>query len=167
MSKVKKIIGGLLEGGVEVVKDSARQLADTVSPVKIIEQAIGQPKSEGSEVTQYLKDLSGSLSEEEIEKKKKELGEKEQQELEEARKSIQSAVPEHMRLRKEKKEPSIYEQNVQEEERKKALAVEAQKKQQAQSSFPPSGKKQRGSLFAKKKRPKTADFERSKNIKIG
>ena len=167
MSKVKKIIGGLLEGGIEIVKDSARQLAGAVSPVKIIEQVVSQPKTEDGEVTKYLKDLSGNLSEGDIEKKKKELEEKKQQELEEARKSIQSAIPAHMRPRPEPKEPSIYEQNVQDEERKKALAVEAQKKQQAQSSFPPSGKQQRGSLFAKKKRPKTADFEKSKNIKIG
>ena len=166
MSKAKKVIRGLLEGGAEVITDSARQLAGIASPPKLLEHVLGQPKSKKNEVTEYIQNLSGK-SPEEIKKKEKELEEKQQKELEDVRKELkQTTTPVHMRTRK-RKEPSIYEKGIEEEERKKALAVETQKKQKAQSAFPPSGKQQRGSFLAKKKRPKAADFEVGKNIKIG
>ena len=147
MSKIKKVI----HGGFEIIKDSARQLAKTVSPDEMAKQALGQQKSEFS---QFLKDLSPDTTPEQLENKKQELAAEDQKKLEEERKKLQlNYVPEHMKLPPKPKEPRPYEAAIQGEERKKAAAVEAQKK-----SLPmiitPTSKQSRGMLFAKKKQPK-------------
>ena len=162
MPKVKSII----TGGFEVIKDSAKQLAGAVSPGKLVEQAIG-PKTQSSEFSDYLKKLGPDVSPEELEKKKKELGQADQKRLEEERKKLQAVttMPAHMRLPEKQKEPRPYEAALQEEERKKAQAVEMQKKQ-PQPVSAPAGKQPRGMLGARK-RPKASDFEAGKNIKIG
>lgn len=161
MSKVKSII----TGGFEAIKDSAKQLTDTVSPGKLIEQAIG-PKSKGDEFSEYLKNQGPDLSPEELEKKKKELSESDQQSLEDERKKLQIATtPAHMRLSEKQKELRPYDANIQEEEKKKAQVVGAQKKQ-PQPLVNPVSKQTRGMLGAIR-RPKSSDFEVGKNIKIG
>lgn len=144
-SKVKKIISS----GFEVLRDSAKQLADTVAPGVLIEQALGKPG--GSEVTDYLQKIGDpELKGEKLQEKQRELKEKEQKELEEARKLLQAAVPAHMKL--PPKPPGLrpYEVTIQEEEQKKAQAIEAAKKN-LQPLAMPSSKQARGMLFAKKK----------------
>lgn len=143
MSKVKKVI----TGGLEFVKDSAKQLAQTVSPDALARQALGQPPK--SEVTDYLRNLGKDLTPEELEKKKKELESDEQKKLEEARKTIKSATPAHMRLPQKPTAPKPYEA-IAAEEKKKAKEVEAMKKQ-PQPLFTPAGKQPRGMLFGKRK----------------
>ena len=73
MSKIKKII----RGGFEFIRDSGKQIAETVSPGSLIESAMS-PKSKETkdEVTEYLQKLSPDMSKEELEKKKKDLSEK-------------------------------------------------------------------------------------------
>lgn len=161
MSVAKKII----TGGFEIVKDSAKQLADTVSPGKLIEQAIGS-KPQGNEFADYLKGLGPNLSPQELEKKKKEHSESDQQKLEEERKKLQVAptIPAHMRLPEKPKELRPYDAKNQEDEGKKAQIVEAQRKNQPLAD--PKSKQSRGMLGARR-RPKSADFEAGKNIKIG
>ena len=169
MSKVKKIITGIIEGGAEAVKDSAKQIAETVSPVKMLEQALGitPPTSLGEdEFAKYLKNLGGDLTPQEMEKKRAEFAAREDSEMDEARKVIKSALPDHLKPPPGPPKPSVYDQLKQEEEQKKALAVEAQKKQK-QPIAAPSGKQARGSLFAKKKRKASSDIEMGKNIKVG
>ncbi len=165
---IKGAIKGIFEGGVEMVKDSAKQVADTVSPIKILEGALGGKKSPPkNEFTEYLKNCGPDLTPEQIEEKKKEFGNRDEEAMEEARKKLQAAIPDHMKLPLKQKELSPYEQAIQDEERKKAAAIEMQKKQQAQAVPAPSGKQARGSLFAKKKRPQSNAFEQSKNTKVG
>ncbi len=121
-SKVKKIISG----GFEIIKDSARQLGKTVSPDELLKQALGQQKSEFSD---FLSHSGPELSREELEKRKKDLSEEEQEKLQQARKIIQAAIPPHLRPRPVKERLSPYEEKLkEEEEQKKAMAVEAKKK---------------------------------------
>lgn len=167
MSKVKKIITSIIEGGAEAVKDSAKQIAGTVSPVKMLEQALGTaPSAQEDEFVKYLKNLGGDLTAEEMEKKRAEFAAREDSEMDAARKVIKSALPDHLKPPSGPPKPSVFDQMKQEEEQKKALAVEAQKKQK-QPIAAPSGKQARGSLFAKKKRKAAADIELGKNIKVG
>ena len=167
MSKVKKIITGIIEGGAEAVKDSAKQIAETVSPVKMLEQALGTaPPAQEDEFAKYLKNLGGELTPQEMEKKRAEFAARENSEMDEARKVIKSALPDHLKPPPGPPKPSVYDQLNQEEEQKKALAVEAQRKQK-HSIAAPAGKQARGSLFAKKKRRASSDFEIGKNIKVG
>lgn len=168
MSKAKKIISGLIKGGFEFTKDSAKQIADTVAPGKLLEQAVSGVPQRKDEFSEYLKNLGPNLSEEEIAKKRKEFEERDQKELEEERKKLWATVPPHMRLPEKPKSLSPYEQAIQEEEKKKAMAVEAQKKQQQQQPLAaPAGKQPRGMLFAKK-RPATKGFEGlQKDTKVG
>lgn len=144
MIKVKKII----TGGLEFVKDSAKQLAQTVSPDALVKQALGQQTS--SEFTDYLKGLGPDLSPEEMEKKKKEYADDEQRKMEEARSMIKAAIPDHMRLVQKPQEPGPHEAAIQEEERKKAQRVEALKKSPQPLSMPTS-KQARGMLGGKRK----------------
>lgn len=167
MSKVKKIITSIIEGGAEAVKDSAKQIAGTVSPLKMLEQALGTvPPSQEDEFVKYLKNLGGDLTPQEMEKKRAEFAAREDSEMDAARKVIKSALPDHLKPPPGPPKPSVFDQMKQEEEQKKALAVEAQKKQK-QPIAAPSGKQARGSLFAKKKRKAATDIEMGKNIKVG
>lgn len=160
MSKVKKII----TGGLEFVKDSARQLAQTVNPDTLARQALGQqPKSEFSE---YLKNLGPDLTPEEMEKKKQEYSDSEQKKLEEARNTIKAALPDHMKLSQKPSTPTPYEANIQEEERKKAQQVEAMKKN-PQPLPMPSSKQARGMLFGKKKSVNKGFEGMQKDTKVG
>lgn len=159
MIKVKKII----TEGLEVVKDSARQLAKTVSPGELAKQALGQQKNEFSD---YLKNLSPDLSKEELEKKKKELSDEEKKKLEEARDTIKAAIPDHMRPIPKPPELRSFEKAKQEEEQKKAAQVEAMKKQ-SPPVITPAGKQQRGSLFAKKKGAAKGFEGLQKDTKVG
>jgi len=161
MSKLKKVI---TEGLVEIVKDSAQQLAKTVSPEELLKQAAGR---QTSEFTDYLKNLGSNLTPEELEKKKKELSEEEKKKMEDAKKVIQAAIPAHLRPGPKPAEPRPYEASIQEEERKKAMQVEMQKKQAQATVQAPQGKQQRGSLFARKKKT-TKGFEGLvKDAKVG
>jgi len=160
----KKIITEMLEGVGEFVKDSAKQAAETIDPIKIIDQAAGVNRRE-DELTKYLKDLGGNLTAEELEKKKKEFEEKAAREKKEAEKVIKAAIPAHLRPTVDR-EPSIFDRNKQEEEIKKADELQAQKKQQMESVAVPSGQ-QKGILAGKRRKPVSSDFERQKNVKIG
>lgn len=166
MTTAKKIIKNIIEGGLEFVKDSGKQIGETVSPEKMLDSVLG-PKETTDEFTKYLQSLGGELTPEQIEQKKKEFEENKIKEMEEARKVLKGSVPPHMKPSPQPRQPSPYEEVVQEGERKKAILLETQQKQRQQQVFTPAGKQQRGSLFARKKRPKTADFEAGKNIKIG
>ena len=148
MSKTKRIIKGILEGGLEVVKDSAKQVASTVSPTALLESAIGPKK--GSEVTQYLQNLSDpNLSPEQLKENAAQIAKKDEKELEKTR-ALLTTTPAHMKVAPTAPSMSAYEATVAEMEQKKALAVEMQKKQQSQSATAPKGKV-RGNLFGKKK----------------
>lgn len=160
MQKIKKII----TGGLEFVKDSAKQLAQTVSPDALARQALGQqPKNEFSE---YLKNLGKDLSPEELEKKKQEFSTDEQKKMAEARKTLQAAIPAHMRPPQQQQKLRPHEAAIQEEERKKAMQAEAQKK----SSPPvisPTSKQSRGMLFGKKKSANKGFEGLQKDTKVG
>lgn len=148
MSKTKRIIKGILEGGLEVVKDSAKQVASTVSPTALLESAFGAKK--GNEVTQYLQNLSDpNLSPQQLKEKAVQMAEKDEKELEKAR-ALLTTIPTHMKVAPNAPAMSAYETTIAEMEQKKAIAVEMQKKQQAQSAVAPKGKV-RGNLFGKKK----------------
>lgn len=164
MSKAKKIIGGLLEGTGELVKETAEKVAETVGPTKLVESAVG-PKKSGSELGEYLESLSGNLSAEELEKKKREYEEQQKEEIEKSQKVIKEALPAHLKPPSSEKKPSVYEENIAEEEKKKAQEVETLKKK-PKPLIVPAGQ-QKGILGGRKKRPKTADLEIGRDIKIG
>lgn len=164
MTKVKKIIGDIMEGGAELLKDSAKQIGETVSPVKMLEQAIGQKPLQDDEFTKYLKTLGGELTAEQIEEKKKEFEAKGQGEMEEARKVLHQALPDHLKPRSKIQKLNTFEEAKQEEERKKAMQIEAQKKQPKTIALPQG--KVTGVLGGRKKH-KASDFEMGKNIKVG
>ena len=165
MAAGKKIIRSIIEGGAEFVKESAGQMAETVDPVKLIEQTTGT-HSASHEFSDYLKNLVGNLSESEIEKKRQEFEKEQKTVLEEAEKVIKSALPAHLKPAVPAKKPSVYEQNIRDEEMKKAKAVEAQK-QQKKAIVVPTGIR-RGILGGlKRKKPRSTDLEVGKNIKTG
>lgn len=170
MSKTKQVIKNIITGGFEVVKDSAKQLGKTVSPAGFIEQALGTksgpPAGEaGDEFTDYLKNLGDpNLTGANLEKKKKEVSEKEEEEKKKLRTFLQ-ATPPHMRPREKQAAPRPHEEVVQEEERKKAMQIE-QMKSQPQPLMQPSVKQPQG-MSGARRRPKSADFEAGKNIKVG
>lgn len=145
-SKLKKII----TGGLEVIKDSAKQIAGTVSPGVLLEQALGSKSQRNDEFAQYLKGLGPNLTKEELEQKKKEFEQGDKNKLDATRKFLQAAIPPHMRLSPKPSELRPYEAMIRDEERKKAMSVEAQKKQ-PQPLSTPTGKQPRGMLFGRKK----------------
>lgn len=148
-NKVKKAISSIITGGFEAVKDSAKQIADTIGPDKLLEQAIGVKKS-GNEMAEYLKNVGDpTLTGDKLKQKENEFKTEDEKKLEAARKML-SAIPAHMRLPQKQSQPGAYEQTVQEEERKKAQAVEMQKRQ-SQAMAMPTSKQARGMLFGKKK----------------
>lgn len=160
MSIIKKVI----TEGLEVVRDSAKQLAQTVSPDAFVKQALGQqPKNEFSE---YLKNLGKDLSPQELEKKKQEFSTDEQKKMDEARKTITAAMPSHMRLPQKQQELRSQEVVVQDEERKKAMQVEAQKKN-SQALAMPTSKQARGMLGGKKRSANKGFEGLQKDTKVG
>ncbi len=164
-SKVKKVISTVLTGGFEVVKDSAKQIADTIGPDKLLEQAMGTKKS-GNEMSDYLKNIGDpSLTGDKLKQTEDQFKTEDEKKLEEARKML-STVPAHMRLPQKQEQPRAYEQTVQEEERKKAQAVEAQKRQ-SQSMAMPTSKQSRGMLGGKKKSANKGFEGLSKDSKAG
>lgn len=157
MSKTKQVIKNIFSGGFEGVVDSAKQVGRTVSPAAFLTQAVGTQK--GSEFTEYLKNVGDpNLTGAELEKKKKELSEKEEEEKKKLRTFLQ-ATPPHMRPREKPAAVRPYEATIQDQERKKAL-------QHPQPLMQPRGKQPQG-MWRAQKRPKAADFEAGKNIKIG
>lgn len=166
--KAKKIITGLLEGSVEAIKDSAKQITETVAPGALLEQAIGTGQPKKDEFSEYLKKLGPELTPEELEKKKQEFSQKDLKEKQEAQKILSAATtPTHMRLPQKSPGQSVYDQNMKELEEKKALQVEMQQKQNQQVIPVMSQKAAPGGLFSKKRRPKSSDLEAGKNIKVG
>lgn len=164
---MKKVISNIIEGAGELLKDSAKQVAETVDPVKMMENALGIKKNNppaGGEFSDYLKNLGGNLSESDLEKKKKEFEVGKAKEMEEAQKIIRQSLPDHLKPRISAGEPSIFEKKGQEEEMKKAQMVEAQKKQPKNISAP-MGKVT--GILGKRRKPQSSGFESSKNIKIG
>lgn len=158
MSIVKNIGKKIIEGSVEVVKEGAKELGGTVTPERVIGQITGGRRNE---VGEYLKKLDPNLSKKDIE----EMQRSEAEELKKTREVLTSAVPEHMRLPPKPKEPRPHERNLQERQEKERELQEAQKRQEA-LSLPLIVGKQRGKLGVAK-RPRTTDFERGKNIKVG
>ena len=148
-SKLKKII----TGSIEAAKDSARQVASTVSPGKLIEQAIGSKSLQSEdEFSKYLKNLGPNLSKEQLKKKEEELGASDQKELEETRKVLRQTTPKHMMLPQTPTAARPYEVLLQEEEQKKAQAVEA-RKQQPRPLATPTSKPIQGKLGPQKRTP--------------
>ena len=66
MGIAKKVI----KGSLEIVKESAKQLVDTLSPTALLEQALGSKPKREDEFAKYLKGLGGDLSKEQIEQKR-------------------------------------------------------------------------------------------------
>ncbi len=161
MSKLKKIISV----GFEAVKDSAKQIADTVGPDKLLEQAMGVQKS-GNEMADYLKNIGDpTLTGDNLKKKEEELKTDDEKKLEEARKMLTS-VPAHMRPTQKQEQPRAYEQTVQEEERKKAQVIEMQKRQ-SQAMAMPTSKQARGMLFGRKRQTSKGFEGLVKDSKVG
>ena len=76
---MKQVIKNIITGGFEAAKDSAKQIGQTVGPGALVEAALGQEKPD--EFKEYLKSLGDkNLTTEELEKKKKEIAEKEEKE---------------------------------------------------------------------------------------
>lgn len=166
MTIAKKIIKGLVESGIETVKDSTKQVAGTVNPVKLIESAVGAgTPTVGSEMGNYLKNVSPDMTSAQLEAKKKELSEDDQKKMEEARKALRPGLPDYLKPAQKPKELSPYEASLQEKERKTAMAVEMQKKEQG-SVHEVSTKQTRG-LLGRLRKPKASGFETGKNIKVG
>lgn len=165
MSQTKKIVSDITESVGEFVKDSAKQVAETIDPIKMVEQAVGIKKANpptGGEFTNYLKNVGDNLTEAELKQKQQEYANKEGKEMAEAQKIIRNAgLPEHLKTLPKSK-PDVFETQKQEDEMKKAQEVEMQKKNPKTISDP--GGKTTGK---KKQRAKISDFEASKNVKIG
>lgn len=160
MPKLKKII----TGGLEIVKDSAKELAQTLSPDALVKQALGQqPKNEFSE---YLKNLGKDMTPEELEKKKQEYSSDEQKKMDEARKAIAAAIPDHMKLPQKQQELRPQEVVEQDKEREKAMQVEAQKKN-SQALAMPTSKQARGMLGGKRKSANKGFEGLQKDSKVG
>jgi hypothetical protein len=164
MSIVKNVGKKIIKGGIETLKEGARELGETVSRERVVEQITDKPRDEGG-MGDYLRKLNPNLSEEEIAKLQKSQAEG----LENARAVLRNATPEHMKLPPKPKELRPYERNLREKEEREKALVNAQERQQA-LSLPLIVGKQRGRLGVAR-RPRTADFERvgerGKNIKVG
>jgi len=160
-SKIKKIIAG----GFEIVKDTTKEIAGAVEPGALLKHALGQDRK-ASEMGDYLKNIGDpALQGEKLKQREAEISQKDQAEMENARR-ILAGLPPHMQLPKEQKELRPYEENMQEEE-KKAQEVEAQKQQQQQSLVEPTVKQQRGSMRGKRKSPQKGFEGLKKDTKVG
>ena len=166
MTSAKKIIKNIAETGFEVVKDTAKQISETVGPEALLSAALNKPKGE-SELTKYLQDLADPnlATKEALDKRAKEQLEKDEAE----RKKILGALilPEHMKPIKKPEGMRPYEKTIEEEKRKAAM-VEAQKKQQA-SSQPlkvPKGRR-KGRLGMPQHQKAATGLETKQNVKMG
>lgn len=163
MSAVKKVLKNIISGGFEAVKDSAKQITHTVSPGSLLESALGQKKPD--EFSEYLKNLGDkNLTTEELEKKKKEIAEKEEKEKNKLRSFLQ-ATPAHLRAAPLPKEMRPYEAIIKEKEEKETREKHMQEKMPR--ALPQmSSKAKPGGLFARKKGGK--GFEGlQKDTKVG
>lgn len=157
MSIVKNVGKKIIKGGIETLKEGARELGETINRERIISQVTGR---QTDEMGDYLRKLNPNLSEEEIAKMQKSQAEG----LENARAVLRSATPKHMKLSPKPKEPRAYEKTMQErEEAKKKLGAAAER--QEALSLPYIMGQQRGKPV--RRRPQTSDFERGKNVKVG
>ena len=163
MSAVKKVLKNIISGGFEAVKDSAKQIGQTVGPGALVEAALGQEKPD--EFKEYLKSLGDkNLTPEELEKKKKEIAEKEEKEKSKLRSFLQS-TPAHLRPSPQQREMRPYEVVTKEKEEKEAREKQLQEKMP--KALPQmSSKAKPGGLFARKKGGK--GFEGlQKDTKVG
>lgn len=165
MSTIKKIIGESLEAVGEVAHDSAKQIARTVSPVKMLENAVGTPATK-SEFTDYLKNISPDMTPEELAKKQAETKENDAKEIENLQKTLPTTTPAHMIIRPQPAKPSDYDQRIQELEQKKALEAEAQMKQQQSTPLMPLGKTKK-KLGSPQHEKAVTNIETKVNRKIG
>lgn len=147
MSTAKKVLKNIISGGFEAVKDSAKQLGQTVGPGALLESALGQKKPD--EFSEYLKNLGDkNLTPAELEKKKKEMAEKEEEDKKKLRTYLQ-ATPVHMRLPQNQKEPTAYEKIQQEEAQR---VKEANVREKMPKVLQPTGSRPKpGGLFARRK----------------
>ena len=168
MGKAKKIIGKIIGGGFEAVREGVKEVAQTVSPGALLEQALGTQK-QTNEMGDYLKNIGDpNLTGDKLKAREGEFKTEDQKKLEAARKmlALQGGLPAHMRLPEKEKTLSPYEQSMKDLEQKKAAEVEARKKQQA-SAPAPSGKQPRGMLFGKKKSGGKGFEGLAKDSKVG
>ena len=160
-NKLKKLI----KKGFGFFRESAEQVGETVGPGPLIEHALGQSRSRReqskSEVTKYLQSIAPDISQEELEKRKRQLSEKEQEEVKKARKVIRSSMPAHMRLPQKERELRPYEKKLQEEEEKKAMADKMREKSKP-FVMPSSPDKRPGAGRKGKKSPGMEQKDRKK-----
>jgi hypothetical protein len=164
MSAIKKLIKSAVEETLEIVKDSAEQIVNTVSPDALFNAATGgeqpKPAQKESDMTAYLKSLGNGLEGDALKKKQMEVAQSDEQKVAALRTYLQ-ATPAHMRLPPEPPKLRAYEQMIRDEEEKKAMQV-----QQQQSSFVvPTSKPSRGGMG--KQRPKAASMELKHDNKSG
>ena len=124
MPMIKKIISDSLEilkdAAKESVEKGAKQLVETVSPVKLLEQATGV-KTGSNTLGDYLKNQAPDLTAEQIAQK----NQADQKALEAARNIISSTTPAHMRLPQQPKELRPYEETLRDQEEKKQANIKA------------------------------------------
>jgi hypothetical protein len=161
-------LGEILSEGLEILKDSAKELGATVGPGALLEKALhpgGKPPE--NEVTKFLQNSAPERTPEELAKLAKEDEENKQKELAKARKNLTMSIPVHLRVQQQpKQELRPGEQAVADLERKKAMEAEAQKKQQAKPLATPLGKKK--GVIGAPRRMATTGFEGlAKDKKIG
>ena len=161
-SKIKKIIAG----GFEIVKDSTKEIAGAVGPGALLEHALGQDKPKANEMGDYLKNIGDpELKGDKLKQKEAEINQKDQAEMENARR-ILAGLPPHMQLPREEKKLRPYEEKMKEEE-KKAQEVEAMQQKQQNSLAEPIVKQQRGSMRGKRKSPQKGFEGLKKDTKVG
>ena len=164
---IKRIITESLETlkdkAKESVKEGIGQLGKTVNPEELIKQATGVQQA-GNELSDYLKNVGPNLTEEEIKKRRQEISGKDQKELEEARKVIQSTTPLHMKLPQRPKELRPYEKYWKDQEEKKQANIVQAK--QARPLVTPTGVR-KGFPARRKKITESFSLETRQNIKTG
>jgi hypothetical protein len=161
MSKLKKIITGSLE----IVKESAKQLGETVGPEALLKAAGVTPTAGKNEWSEYLAKeqsnphLTGEkLVQANINQKQKD---------EEDQKKILASLPglpDHMKPTSKTPEQSVYDANWEER-----MRIERDKKAASQNTTieAPQGKKQAGSALVKKRAPQNNMEGPKQNIKAG
>lgn len=148
---LKHIARKIIKGGFEEIKEGGKQIAQTVSPTKLAEQALGVKSPQPpSEFTKYLQNVGNpALAGDKLASRTHELAKSDEEALQKLRQSL-TTTPAHMRPSPKQQELRPYDKAIQEQEQKKALAVEAQTKQSKPITTPTS-KQPRGMLGGKRK----------------
>lgn len=123
MSTVKNLAKSVVKNALETVAESVKPVAETVSPQKLIEQALGTPVSPKNEFSDYLKNISPDITPEEFKKRQEIAAIQDKQGIDEIRKTL-TTTPEHMKLPPKPPELRPAEKRDQEEMEKKQKLAE-------------------------------------------